>query len=252
MTAKRFAATVSYDGAEFAGSQLQPGVRTVQQQLESACERLFGSHTRVAMAGRTDTGVHAAGQVAAFDAATRLDPATIGRALNAHLPEDVSVRDVAEVPVDFDPRRAARRRRYRYTIINSRSRLPLWRRTAWHVESPLDIPAMHRLAQALVGRRDFIACSGPLEPGRSSERTVFDAGWHSHGCAVQFDIEADAFLPRMVRRIVGASVRVGTGSATTEEIAGLLAMARVATIGPAAPPQGLCLSKVTYDEGYLP
>lgn len=252
MTAKRFAATVSYDGTDFAGSQLQPGVRTVQRELESACGRLFGEATRVAMAGRTDAGVHAVGQVGAFTAATRLDAPTIGRALNAHLPEDVSVRDVREVPPDFDPRRWARRRRYRYTIVNSRSRLPLWRRTAWHVEPQLDLSAMQSLAEALVGRRDFIACSGPLEPGRSSERTVFEACWSDQGCLLRFDIEADAFLPNMVRRLVGALVRVGTGSATKGEIAGLLEQARVASIGPVAPPQGLSLDRVTYDEGYLP
>lgn len=252
MTAKRFAATVSYDGSDFAGSQLQPVARTVQRELENACERLFGVPTRMALAGRTDTGVHAVGQVASFIAETRLDDATIGRALNAHLPEDVSVRDVREVPMDFDPRRWARRRRYRYTIVNSRSRLPLWRRTAWHVEPRLELAPMHCLAEALVGRRDFISCSGPLEPGRSSERTVFEAWWSNHGCFLQFDIEADAFLPHMVRRLVGAFVRVGTGSVTTEEIVGLLEQARVATIGPMAPPQGLSLDRVTYDEGYLP
>jgi tRNA pseudouridine38-40 synthase len=252
VTAKRFAATVSYDGTDFAGSQLQPGVRTVQRELEKACERLVGASTRIALAGRTDSGVHAVGQVAAFTAETRLEGATIGRALNAHLPEDVSVRDVHEVPSDFDPRRWARRRRYRYTIVNSRSRLPLWRRNAWHVEPNLDLAPMHRLAEALVGRRDFISCSGPLEPGRSSERTVFEAWWSTNGCLLQFDIEADAFLPHMVRRLVGAFVRVGTGSATTEEIAGLLDLARVATVGPMAPPQGLSLDRVTYDEGYLP
>jgi tRNA pseudouridine38-40 synthase len=252
VTAKRFAATVSYDGTDFAGSQLQPNARTVQRELELACERLFGAHKRVALAGRTDSGVHATGQVAAFTANTRLDAATTGRALNAHLPEDVSVRDVREVPPDFDPRRWARRRRYRYTIVNSRSRLPLWRRTAWHVEAPLDVAAMQAMADALVGRRDFIACSGPLEQGRSPERTVFEARWCSDGCATYFDIEADAFLPHMVRRITGASVRVGLGSATKEEIAGLLDEAQMGTIGPTAPAKGLCLERVTYDEGYRP
>lgn len=250
--AKRFAATVSYDGGGFSGSQLQPNARTVQQELESAVEGLFGTRYRVAMAGRTDSGVHAVGQVAAFDALTRLDQATVGRALNALLPEDVSVRDVREVPSDFDPRRWARRRRYGYTVLNSRVRLPLWRRVAWHVEASLDIAAMQRLAEALLGRQDFLACSGPLEPGRSSERTVIEAGWRQEGCLLVFDIEADAFLPHMVRRIVGASVSVGRGSATVEEITGLLRRKAVGTIGPTAPAHGLCLEHVIYDEGYLP
>jgi tRNA pseudouridine38-40 synthase len=252
VTAKRFAATVSYDGAAFAGSQRQANARTVQQELEDAAERLFGAQTRVAMAGRTDSGVHAIGQVAAFDALTRLDAATVGRALNAHLPEDVSVRDVREVDSGFDPRRWARRRRYRYTVLNSRVRLPLWRRIAWHVEGDLDLAAMQSLASALVGRKDFIACSGPLEPGRSSERTVFEAGWRQHDCVFYFDIEADAFLPHMVRRIAGASVSVGRGSATMEEVTDLLRQAQMGTIGPTAPAHGLCLQHVLYHEGYLP
>lgn len=251
VTAKRFAATVSYDGGAFAGSQLQANARTVQAELEAAAERLFGAPGRVAMAGRTDSGVHAVGQVAAVSAETRHDAATVGRALNAHLPGDVSVRDVREVPLDFDPRRWARRRRYRYTVLNSRVRLPLWRRTAWHVERPLDVPAMQALADGLVGRADFIACSGPLEPGRSSERTVFEAGWRQEGCLLCFEIEADAFLPHMVRRLVGASVSVGRGSSTMEDIISLLRQAKMGTIGPTAPANGLCLQHVTYDKGYL-
>lgn len=252
MSATRFAATVSYDGADFAGSQLQPRTRTVQGELEDAAARLFGAFTRVRLAGRTDAGVHATGQVMAFDAATRLDAETIGRALNAHLPEDVAVRDVRVVDPCFDPRHWARRRRYRYTIVNSRVRLPLLRRTAWRVEPELDVQAMQRFADALAGRQDFIACSGPLPTGRSSERTVFAAGWRSSGCTFQFEIEADAFLPHMVRRIVGASVRVGISPDTLEEYLGLLRQAVVATIGPTAPAAGLCLEHVAYDEGYRP
>ena len=252
VAAKRFAATVSYDGTDFAGSQVQANARTVQGEVERAAERLFGEHCRVSMAGRTDTGVHAVGQVAAVSATTRHDAATVGKALNALLPGDVSVRDVVEVTPGFDPRRQARRRGYRYTILNSRVRMPLWRRVAWHVEKPLDVAAMQSLANALTGRKDFIACSGPLEPGRSSERTVFEARWTQQGCILHFDIEADAFLPHMVRRIAGASVSVGRGSVTMEDITGLLEQAQTGTIGPTAPPQGLCLEYVTYDEGYTP
>ena len=125
MTATRFAATVSYDGSAFAGSQRQANGRTVQGELETAAAALFGAQTRVQMAGRTDAGVHAIGQVAAFTAETRLNAATVGRALNAHLPGDVAVRDVRVVPGDFDPRRWARKRLYRYTVWNAEARAPL-------------------------------------------------------------------------------------------------------------------------------
>lgn len=249
--ARRFAATVSYDGTAFAGSQRQPNARTVQQELERAARSLFGADVRMDLAGRTDAGVHAVGQVAAFTVATRLDAATVGKALNAYLPEDVAVRDVRQVPGAFDPRRDARRRWYRYTIENAPVRMPLLRRTAWHVEGVLDVTAMQRAADALPGRHDFRACSGPLEPGRSSVRTVARASWARDGRLLTFDIEADAFLPKMVRRIVGALVRVGQGRDTVDSFVERLQAARAGGIGPTAPARGLCLQRVWYDEGYV-
>lgn len=250
MPAKRFAATVSYDGTEFAGSQRQPNGRTVQQELETAALALFGVPTRVELAGRTDSGVHAIGQVAAFTAETRLEANAVGRALNAHLPEDVAVRGLRVAPEGFDPRRWARRRWYRYTVATGEARQPLTRRTAWHVEGNLDVPAMQRAAEALAGRQDFLSCSGRLEEGRISVRTVFKAGWHSESCALLFDIEADAFLPRMVRRLTGSLVRVGRGSQTVEEFVRLLRQAEPGNLAHTAPAHGLCLQRVWYDEGY--
>ncbi|MCX7618686.1 MAG: tRNA pseudouridine(38-40) synthase TruA [Tepidiforma sp.] len=250
--AKRFAATVSYDGTDFVGSQVQPNGRTVQEELERAAERLFGAPTRVDLAGRTDSGVHARGQVAAFTAATRLEAAAIGRALNALLPEDVAVRAVRDVPPGFDPRRWARRRRYRYTIANGEARDPLARRYAWHLEGSLDLPAMQHLAGAFAGRRDFSAFAGKLEPGRSPVRTVFETTVNRSGDWLYIDIEADAFLPQMVRRITAALVRVGRHAATEEEIVSLLHQARPGSFIHVAPARGLCLERVWYDEGYQP
>ena len=252
MAVTRFAATVSYDGTDFFGSQRQPNVRTVQEELERAAAALFGQATPVARAGRTDTGVHAIGQVAAFTVETRLDAATVRRALNAHLADDLAVRDIRTVADGFDPRRWARKRWYRYTVWNGEIRSPLSRRSAWHVEGPLSMEAMNASAAALVGKRSFLACSGPLEEGRSAVRTVFEAGWLAEGAVLRFDITADAFLPQMVRRLTGALIRVGRGTLTTEEFVDLLERAELATIGPAAPPQGLCLQRVEYDEEYRP
>ena len=250
VTAKRFSATVSYDGTRFVGSQRQPNGRTVQGELETAAAALFGEPTRVELAGRTDSGVHARGQVAALSAETRLDAATVGRALNAHLPDDVAVRAVRETTPGFDPRRWARRRWYRYTVYNGEARDPLTRGRAWHVEGSLDTRAMLQAAEALTGTRDFIACSGQLEEGRTSVRTVFKAGWTCEGTTLAFDIEADAFLPQMVRRLTGALVRLGRGSQTVEEFVRLLEQAEPGAIGPTAPPHGLCLERVWYEEGY--
>ena len=250
MTAKRFAATVSYDGTAFAGSQIQPNARTVQQELETAAQVLFGTPTRVELAGRTDTGVHAIGQVAAFSAETRHEAATVGKAFNANLPEDVAVRAVREVPEGFDPRRWARKRWYRYTIANGETREPLRRREAWFVEGDLDFQAMQAGAHAVVGTKDFKAFSGPLEPGRTSVRTVFKAGWSCENSTFLFDIEAVAFLPGMVRRIVGGLVRVGRGALPVEEIVRLLEQAEPGSMAHVAPAHGLCLQRVWYDEGY--
>jgi tRNA pseudouridine38-40 synthase len=206
----------------------------------------------VALAGRTDSGVHARGQVTAFDAETRLDATTIGRALNALLPEDVAVRAVRTVPPGFDPRRWARRRWYRYTIVNSEARDPLARRYSWHLEGNLDLPAMQHLAAAFVGRRDFSAFAGKIEDGRAPVRTVFVTGVHRPGDVLHIDIEADAFLPQMVRRIVAALVRVGRHAATEEEVVSLLEQARPGSFSYVAPSRGLCLERVWYDEGYQP
>jgi len=249
--AKRFAATVSYDGTDFAGSQIQAQDRTVQQELARAGGRLFGAPTRVELAGRTDSGVHASGQVAAMSAETQLDAATVGKALNAILPEDVAVRAVREVPREFDPRRWARKRWYRYTIATGESRDPLSRRYAWYLGGNLDLQAMQLAAQALTGKHDFIAFSGRLDPGRTSVRNVAHTGWHRENGALLFDIEADAFLPQMVRRITGGLVRVGRGAATVEDFVRLLLQAQPGSAAYTAPPQGLCLRRVWYDEGYL-
>ncbi len=246
----RFAATVSYDGQRFSGSQRQPHARTVQGELEASAERLFGAPTRVDLAGRTDAGVHAIGQVAAFSAETDLAPSTVERALNAHLPEDAALRDVRAVPAAFDPRRWARRRWYRYSLLPSTVRLPLQRRTAWRVAPQIDLAAMKEAARALLGRRRFSACTSPLEEGRSPVRTVAAARFSWVGCLLAFDIEADAFLPQMVRRIVGGLVRVGRGAGSAGDFECAVAAARPATVGPPAPPQGLCLQRVWYDEGY--
>lgn len=251
MPADCFAATVTYDGTAFAGSQIQPNARTVQEELERAAAVLFGAPTRVALAGRTDSGVHARGQVAAFTAETRHDAATVRKALNANLPEDVAVRAVRTVQADFDPRRWARRRWYRYTIATGEARDPLTRRSAWFIGGDLDVPAMQDAAGELAGKRDFIACSGPLEPGRSSVRTVFAAGWRSEGCTLLFDIEADAFLPQMVRRITGELIRVGRHATKVEDFVRLLEQARPGSMAHVAPAHGLCLERVWYDEGYV-
>ncbi len=235
---------------EYAGSQSQPGLRTVQDTLEAALVQFTGEQQRMRFAGRTDSGVHARGQVVTLDTSTVHEPARWVAALNRYLPMDVAVRAACEVAAEFDPRRGARLRRYAYRIEDGRPRSPLTRRQAWHLEQPLDAAAMSLAASLLpTEQRDWSAFSGPLEPGRSSERTL--RACRVRRCAphaLQVMMEAESFLPHQVRRTVGALRDVGLGRLSPQAFAGLLA-GPPASAGPAAPPQGLTLEAVRYAQG---
>ncbi|MBM4411244.1 MAG: tRNA pseudouridine(38-40) synthase TruA [Chloroflexi bacterium] len=251
MDGRRLALLLEYDGTAFAGSQLQPAVRTVQEVIEAALERFTGRQTRIALAGRTDTGVHALGQVAALDIEQAHAPVVVRDALNHFLPEDVVVRAVAEVVAGFDPRRQAVARTYRYRIEDGRVRAPLTRHRAWQVERPLDASAMAAaLALLPVGvSRDWSAFSGAVPAGYPTVRTLLDARVERCGPqAVQVTLEADGFLPHQVRLTVGALQRVGVGRLAPAEFAALVD-GPPASAGPAAPPQGLTLVAVRYPPG---
>ena len=245
--ARRFALCLEYDGSGYAGSQLQPRQPTIQGALEAAVLETSGEQVRVAFAGRTDAGVHARGQVACFSTIGRLDAGEWLRALNARLPRDIAVLAAAEIDIGFDPRRAARRRRYRYLIEQRGVRPALERERAWQVAQPLDLEAMATAAQGLIGRRDFAAFASPLEaPDRSTVRELYCFTVRREGSAIVLDLVANAFLPHQVRRMAGALVEVGRGRLTPEGYAALLD-GPPASAGPAAPPQGLYLIAVEYD-----
>jgi tRNA pseudouridine38-40 synthase len=240
----RYRARVEYDGTDFAGFQLQPGARTVQGALEAALAHLSDGHrARVSAAGRTDAGVHAVGQVIAFDYGGGLSRADLRRALDALLPRDVAIRDLRPAAPGFQPRRALRRE-YRYSIWNG-ARSPLRERTALGMRQRLDVAAMERAAAMLVGRHDFRAFGGPL--GRHSVRTIHQIRVRRSGSAVTIDVEADAFLRQMVRAIAAALIRVGRGGATAEDVAAALrSKSGRAFAGEVAPAKGLCLRRVVY------
>ena len=271
---RRIALLLEYDGTAFAGSQWQPGARTVQAVLEAALFAFTGEGGRdegsrggrdtdeghlVAFAGRTDSGVHAWSQVAALSTRTRHSPATCRDALNHFLPEDVAVRAAAEVAVTFDPRRDAVARRYRYRIEDGRARSPLTRGRAWQVERSLDHSAM-AAAMALLPRtpRDWAAFGGPVPEGYSTVRTLLDARVErgasrtgeeaDEATGVTVELEATGFLPHQVRRMMGALERVGSGRLDPAGFAALVDGAP-ASAGPAAPPQGLTLVAVRYPPG---
>jgi tRNA pseudouridine38-40 synthase len=218
--------------------------------LERALGTLTGEPIRVSMAGRTDAGVHARGQVAAFRTASRRRIDVFARGLNAHLPPDISVRAARETPVDFDPRRHACRRWYRYTLHVGATRSALRREFSWHMYEGLDLERMARAASRLEGRHDFAAFTRPSEGQRqSTERDVFAAGLSRKGAEAHFDIEASAFLPHMVRRIMGTLTEVGRGKLSEKEFARLVEEAPPGEASKTAPPRGLCLMKVRYESG---
>ena len=245
----RYRARVEYDGTDFAGFQAEPGVRTVQEELESALARLSGGiRARVDAAGRTDAGVHASGQVIAFTYAGRLSAEELERALTALLPADVTIRGLRRVPLRFHPRYAARYREYRYTVWNG-PRSPLHERMAFGVRVPLDTAAMVRAGSVLVGRHDFSAF------GAADQQPVRTVHWvrvRRAGSLVTIDVAADAFLRGMVRRIVAVLLEVGQGKMDERAVAAVLASRRPALNGAVAPARGLCLRRVVLgrrDEG---
>ncbi|MYE47349.1 MAG: tRNA pseudouridine synthase A [Chloroflexi bacterium] len=254
-TPRRLALLVEYDGTEFSGSQSQRGRRTVQDTLEHAIaaycgEPAEGARTRIALAGRTDAGVHARAQVAVMDCPRADALETVRDALNHYLPEDVAVRAVGEVAEDFDPRRDAIARRYCYRIGDGGPRSPLRRRNVWQRGDSLDVAAMAAAAAALPrGRRDWAAFAGTPSGGGSTVRTLISMAVRRRGAhEIEVSMEADAFLPHQVRRTVGALERVGAGARSAREFAALVA-APASSVGPTAPPQGLTLEAVRYPAG---
>jgi tRNA pseudouridine38-40 synthase len=241
----RVRAVVAYDGTDYGGFQRQSNAPTVQAALEAALAQVTQEKVAVLSAGRTDTGVHAAGQVIAFDTAWRHDLDDLWRALNAVLPVDIAVQEIKEAAPGFHPRYAACSRRYRYTVHNAPVRWPQARRYSLHVASPLDVAAMQQAAQSLVGEHDFATFGQPPQ-GEVTVRRVLAAEWGGELPWLTFDIEANAFLYRMVRSIVGTLLQVGCGAMSVEEFAAARAACDRSQAGPTAPPHGLCLMEVKY------
>jgi len=240
----RLLAIVEYDGTDFKGFQVQGRKRTVQGELESALRQITGEKIRVTGAGRTDTGVHAAGQGVHFDTAWKRTPQVLQRALNAVLPTDIVIRQVAPVTPDFSARFSARSRTYRYTILNQPVRAPLAERYALIVPAALDADAMDAAARCLIGKQDFGAFGTPPR-GENTVREMYHVEVRREQARVVIDLEANAFLYRMVRRIVGTLLMVGKSALSVAEFREVLEKKRRA--GESVPPHGLCLIAVNYE-----
>ncbi|MCS7160248.1 MAG: tRNA pseudouridine(38-40) synthase TruA [Gemmatales bacterium] len=239
---------LSYDGSDFAGWQVQPGRRTVQETLEAAIYAVTQERIRCQVSGRTDAGVHALGQVVNFFTQTELPAERLVRAINAHLPADVVVRHAEDVPQAFDANHDARGKWYRYYIHMGEVRPVYLRRYVWHVTWRLDINRMQTASQPLLGRHDFRSFETEWPNRMSSVRNITYLEWRQKGPLIWLDIAADGFLYNMVRAIVGTIVNVGRGYWSEERVVEILHARDRRLAGPTAPPQGLFLMQVWYDE----
>ncbi len=243
---RRLAMIVQYDGTAYHGWQRQPGLPTVQGTLEAELARLLGEAPAVDGAGRTDAGVHALGQVAAFSTGRDLAPGRIERALNSRLPDDVAVADAREVAPDFDPSRDAVSKHYRYRLYTGAPK-PIFRRhVAWHWYRPLDVAPMQAAAQLLVGRHDFASFESRGSARENTVREVFSLDATRDADEVRVDVTGDGFLYRMVRNLVGTLTEVGRGHRPPEWVREVLVARDRTAGGPCAPPRGLCLMSVRY------
>ena len=246
---RNYKLTLEYDGSDFHGWQIQPGLRTVQGVSEEAFKILLQESVQVVGAGRTDGGVHALGQVANFKTNKEIPLSGIQKGGNSLLPEDLWIKKVEEVPLDFNARFDAKSKVYRYEV--SRVRSPLKRRFAWEVDYSLDLDRMEEGAKGFWGEHDFTSFS---KNGDSSEilnhepyfSTVSRCRWHKEGGSFVLEIEGIRFFRNMVRIMVGTLVEVGRGRFSPLDIQRMLEAKNRCVAGPTAPPQGLCLVEVKY------
>ncbi len=240
--------TLAYDGTDFYGWQVQARGRTVQGVVESALARMDGAPVRVTAAGRTDSGVHASGQVISFDSRLSIDIDRYAEALNSYLPPDVRALAAQEAPFSFDARRSARLRTYRYCISSGAAPLPHMRRySLWRRNRP-GVARMNALAAVLLGTHDFSTFSSADDANESKVRTVAASCFHMEGGLLVYTIAADGFLRRMVRSIVGTLLDMESRQAPPDELRAALEARDRLLAGPTAPARGLFLDKVIYDE----
>jgi tRNA pseudouridine38-40 synthase len=245
----RYQAFLAYDGTKFQGFQRQKSSRTVQGVVEKALSAIGWQGRTILAAGRTDTGVHAFGQVIAFDMLWSHPAADLLTALNANLPVDVAVRHVCSVSGDFHPRYAALARKYHYRLICDEIRQPLRERYAWRVWPEVSLALLQSVAGYLPGKHDFAAFGAPYRTGGSTLREVSSATWYADGPELVFEIVGNAFLYHMVRRLVFFMVKVGQGTLKPKSVLDHLESENLPAVQGLAPPQGLFLVEVIYPSG---
>ena len=244
----RLALIIEYEGTRYRGFQRQANAPTIQGELERAIRRFTGECARVKAAGRTDAGVHALGQVIAFDTAAAHSPSTAIGALNYHLPDDIAVKAAFQAPDDFDPRRSARRRTYRYRILNSAAPAPLARRFVCRIPQPLDALRMQAAADMFIGAHDFRRFAARQPGNPNSVRCVSRVALVRSGDTITFEVAANAFLHHQVRRMAGALADVGRGRLSLDDLRTMIDNEQTDKVAHSLPPQGLCLVSVEYPD----
>ena len=238
---------VEYDGTSYYGSQWQTGLPTIQGEIEKALQKLTGESIRIAMAGRTDAGVHARGQVVSVRTGSTLSTETFISGLNHYLPQDIAVKSAHTAGGSFDVRRSAVSRRYRYSILNTRTRSPLREAFACRITGTLDVAAMNRACRALIGEHDFASfASGVGGDDKSTVRRVYRAEVTREGDLVVLDMVANAFVRHQIRSTAGCLVRIGLGRMSQDEFRSIIEARRPGLAGPTLPACGLCLVRVEY------
>jgi tRNA pseudouridine38-40 synthase len=238
---------VSYDGTDFHGWQVQPGQRTVQGVLEEAVQGVLNDETiRLHGAGRTDAGVHARGQVASLESATRIPVEGLRRALNTRLPDDVRVRAAADAPTGFHARHSACARHYTYRLLSEED--VLMRRIAWHPRVALDPAALEAAVRPLTGEHDFSSFRASGAVDTNPRCRVSAVGWAAWPGGLQLDVTADHFLYHMVRNLVGTALAAAAAPDPAGAMARVMAARDRRAAGLTAPAQGLCLERVHYPE----
>jgi tRNA pseudouridine38-40 synthase len=237
---------IAYDGTDFHGWARQPGQRTVQGAIEDALEQMLGARPKLSVAGRTDAGVHAAGQVASFAAPASLDPLRVQRSLNAQLGPEVVVEEARHVTDSFDARRSATAREYVYRIETGECPDPFTSRFVWHRPGPLSLPRMRQAASALVGEHDFASFCRAPQSDAGTVRNLRKLTIAVSGSRMDIRAVANSFLHQMVRSLVGTLAAVGEGKRNPEDVPAMLAARSRAGIWQIAPPRGLTLVHVAY------
>jgi len=247
-TSTRIVLIIEYDGTNYHGSQLQVNAPTIQGEIEKALKKLAGERIRIKAASRTDTGVHAKGQVVSFKTESTLPVKSFIEGLNHYLPEDIAVKEAYRADDSLDIRRGAVSREYKYYILNSSTRSPIRKSFSYRVTGHLDIEAMNRACQALIGQHDFASFVSSAETARQKRtvRKVLKAEITRDGDMVILSMVANSFLPHQVRNTVGPLIKVGQGKMSVKDFYDMVEARTPGLAGPTAPADGLCLMRVTY------